>query len=237
MVPVSLCVLTHDNADGLYRLIDSVKAFQGLEVEVIIGDNSSDPREQAIIRAVADEYFCVTDLDLWEDGFGPTKQKVVNMAHTEWAVVADPDEIWNPIAQPTGWAHLTLLGGSSGVFRTAMPEENGHGKRYTYHGRVFRRKDYRIIGLIHEEVFSKRDRKSWNEVAPVQPFCAIDHRPDECSEVYLRRKRNLYDQLILRAGNQRDAHSGTSRWWFETYLPRRIAEGLRPMTFEEWQEG
>lgn len=221
---ISLCILTHNNPHGVYRLVDSIKAFRGFDVCVVIGDNSSDVRDMALNSKLADVYLPVENKELWLDGFGAVKQKLAVAAPTSWIMVGDSDETWQQL--------LPDVDDAVGVSKTWMANDTD----IVYHGRVFDKQRFRLIGIIHEELYNRRTRANWGTVVGRESFAHIEHHVSEQDPLYIERKKALYDNLVYRAYTQPEAHRGVSQWWITEYMPRRIAEGFTPMSFEEWQE-
>jgi hypothetical protein len=234
---VSLCILACGQGERILRLTESLHEFEGLEVEIVIGDNSPLPEQQEFNRRISDVWLPITDRELWFDGFGACKQKIVVAATQPWVLIADPDEQWHPIAKDGGkWAHSELVameqaGGCPRVFRTALVEG---GRVVAEHGRVYHRRDFRLMGMIHEELYSRRARQNWSLAAPMQPFAQVEHFNGDMGEAYMARKGVLYDNILDRITKDPSISTGTRVYWHREYWPSRLAEGFTPTSFEEW---
>lgn len=227
MFDVSLCILACNRPEGVQRLVESVRAFDDFRVEVVIGDNSTQALAQREHAEIADVWFHVSDRELWFDGFGVCKTKIIQAAANDLVLVGDADEQWRQTE------HSAPLARSSWIARTGLLSKGAVAKE---HGRVFNRKVWRLLGMIHEEPYNRRSRANWGAVAPPEHFALIEHDTRAPSPSYLARKAALYDNLIYRIAQDPDMSPGTNRWWVEEYLPSRIAEGFEPMSFEQWSE-
>lgn len=215
----SLCILACGCLEGVQALIDSARALGDFEVEVVIGDNSPSIETCRLLRGLANVWFLVTDRELWFEGFGAVKQKIVNAASNPWCILGDPDEIWFP-------EHIRFTGG---VQRTVMGDIS--------HGRVFDRRQYRLMGMIHEELYRRTDRRNWSyEAMAVKPFARIEHRPEGQPLWYQARKKALYENLLYRISSHPEMSPGTASYWWTTYWPKFLAENedFAPTSFEEW---
>ena len=221
----SLCILTCNQVEGTERLIDSIRATKDLEVEVVIGDNSYDNEAAVKIGDLADTCFKVHDTELWTDGFGPTKQRIVQQARHPLVIIGDPDESW---AIDT----TDMLDDPVGVWRTRLEHEG----KWVEHGRVFNSRAFRLLGLIHESPFHRRTRAHWSRMAPTQHFATITHHDDPGREEYCARKQTLYDNLLYRAHENKALRYGIDNWWFEVYMPGLLDIGWTPSTLQQWQE-
>ena len=115
----SVVIITRDAADTLADTLDSVTAFD----EVVVYDNGSRDTTEEIARRYANIR--------WEtgpfEGFGPTKNRAVNTATSDWILSLDADEVAAPefVSEVRTWVagadprevaeierHNTYLGGS-----------------------------------------------------------------------------------------------------------------------------
>jgi len=234
---VSLCILTCGQLVSTRELIESVRAFEGLDVEVVIGDNTRKAEDRQAFSELADTYFPVTDEELWFDGFGPTKQRVVNAASNRWVVIADPGEVWSDV--PGGGLEL-LESDESPVYKTllyASDASSSNPDEGVQHSRVFDRKRVRLVGLIHEEAYLKRTFKHWSTVAKDQHFARISHSNFDGDSAYHARKNALYENLLHRIHVHPELRTGTNSGWYERSWPERLKQGWDgEMTFEQWQK-
>jgi hypothetical protein len=230
---VSLCILACNQVKGYVKLTESVRAFDGLDVEIVVGDNSTDETARAFFRKHADAYIRISDRELWYEGFGAVKTKVANAGTRDLVIIGDPDEVWSPI----GDNHLRLLrpivaGTAPPICRTALVE---NGICVASHGRVFDRRHFRLLGMIHEEAYSKRKRMNWSVASGEIPFAEVKHDQSEHSSEYMRRKGVLYDNLLHRAYLAPDSSWGTRSWWWREYWPSVLEKGeFEPTAFEDW---
>lgn len=231
MTSVSLCILTCNQVAETQRLIESIRVFEGLDVEVVIGDNSTRPEARAAFKTIADTYLEIPDERLWYEGFGPCRQKIVNAASNPWVVNADPDEVWSQVGDPVRlltqavqWNYVVLRA----LMDAQMPP--------SIHPRIFDRRAVRWLGMIHEEPYHRRSMASWLGLSLKIPFATIDHcHREETAPAYAAAKRTLYENLLHRAYENPELRHGTNAWWFSEYWPAALARGFVPATFKEWQ--
>ena len=226
MYQASLCILTCNQVDGVLRLLESFKAFDWLELEVVIGDNSKRLGAIDEFKALADRYLTVADRDLWYEGFGLCKGRIVRAAKNDLVIIADPDEEWAPVD------YEDLLEDWQGsVFRTQLIVE---GEAREQHGRVFDRRAWRLRGMIHEELYHNKTRVNWGEEATDSTFANVVHHANLASSAYNSRKKALYDNIIHRIADNAALAVGTNSYWLNDYYPRLLESGFSPMTFDAW---
>jgi hypothetical protein len=227
---VSLCILACNNSAGVKKLVSSVKSFSNLDVEVVVGDNSTIKEESETLKLLSDLYLRVEDHDLWFEGFAACKTKIIWYSSNNVVLIGDPDEVWGETL------YSRLIESNNPILRTWLihSDEIDTGNVVS-HGRVFDKKKAKLLGRIHEEPYLRKGMKHWSEVAPSKPFAIIKHSP-RIDEDYLSRKNVLYDNIIHRAYLNHNQRHGINEWWFNVYWPRRLKEGFIPTTFEEWRE-
>jgi hypothetical protein len=229
---VSLCILACSQLEGVRRLILAMRKFPGLDVQVVIGDNSPDENDQRALRSMADTWLRVYDEELWYDGFGVVKQQIAAAAENDIIFIGDPDEVWEPAKNTE-----ELLKSEFSVLRTQLCDCDGE-PTGAFHGRVFDRRKLRLIGAIHEELYHRKSRKNWGELAPKFPVAKIRHLDRESPWWYRARKQVLYDNLLHRIYTEEMPRAGVSPWWWQTHWPERLeAGGFEPTSFEGWKEG
>lgn len=220
---LSICILAHNQPLGVGRLLRSI----GGELEVVIGDNSSEEECTSVLRGLSHVYRRVEDEELWRDGFGPTKQTLIDLASNDFVLIADTDEEWG-----VHFGAADLLHAGS-LMRTRMLVEDA----WVEHGRVFDRRSYRLLGLVHEAPYDRWSRKHWSECPFDGYFATITHHDSSTGEAYRKRKTSLYDNLIYRAYTRPELRTGIDRWWFDVHMKRLLQTGWMPSSYEEWKEG
>lgn len=230
---LSLCVLARGRPDLLELLITDVAAFlPGRDMlEVCVADNSASRDDRAAFRLAADSYVQVTDRELWYEGFAAAKNRATRLAENAWVVVADLGERWQANAAFPLIEAVEKHGVACPCFAVCIGGETVCGSG---HGRVFDRTRMRLLGLIHEEPYEKRTAVRWAAHATKHPFVAFVEEPE--ASISKARKEALYDHLLDLATREPSLRTGTARYWLDEYWPKRVASGVRVLSFDEWQE-
>lgn len=81
---ISAVIITKDAAATLIDTLNSLKSFK----EVIILDNGSTDNTEAIAKQYKNVFFHIDTFD----GFGPTKNKAIQLSTSDWVLSLDADE-------------------------------------------------------------------------------------------------------------------------------------------------
>ena len=228
---LSLCVLARGRPDLLKALVDSLRGFVDIDLEVVVADNSPGAGDQIRFRELADAYTLLSDEDLGYEGFGYAKSCAVGLASAQWVAIGDLGEQWFPNPEFPMAEAIRKHGDTHPCMRVTREQEVGH-------GRVFDKQRMRLLGPIHEELFEKRTQTMWAAYArKLPPVAFVAH---EESGVLLARKEALYDHLLDMIEESPAKRTGTNTYWLREYWPKRKAElasrGERVLTFAEWQK-
>lgn len=248
---LALCILARGRPEVAAQLIERLRTFKQLEVEVVVGDNSPEKKDREDFVALSDTYLRVEDRDLWYEGFGFVKQQLVKAAGTDWVAIGDLGEVWHE--NDATWMEGDGIVGSIErhpdvpCWRCMYGEPSlarmfvaGDAPIAVFEGdlcRVFNRKRMQLLGMIHEEPFEKRTARNWSAFARQHgPVAVIEHHQPSASEPYSKRKFALYDHLLDTIYHQPALRTGTNAWWWTTHWPRRLeTTGYEPMSFQEWE--
>jgi glycosyltransferase involved in cell wall biosynthesis len=119
---ITVCILTRDEEDRLPR---TLAALRDRVAPVIVLDAES----QDSTRAIAEHEGCEVHVRPW-DGYVAARRHLIDLAHTEWILMIDADEV----VQPAFWDEVGALDlDSVGAAGFAMR------RRTVYLGRVLRR--------------------------------------------------------------------------------------------------
>lgn len=247
---MTLCILTHNRVSETKTLIDSIKRFKDLNIEISIADQSSAPDQKRWFRDTADRFCEVSDRDLWDFGVGNAKQKAVENATNDWVIIGDPGEFWheNLIEWPQGLAvaidelhgnipALRVLRGAPALIKDIVLGEVALDKVDDDNGRVFRRSIMKIVGYIHEAPMHKATGELWAYWARQHPCVAwVEHvMNDDDSPEYANRKKTLYWHLIHKIVMQPNLRVGTDYRWWTQYWQDIVEPKYKEISFEEWQ--
>jgi hypothetical protein len=246
---MSLCILARNGHEEAARLIESVRQFRDLELEVCIGDQSSDEESTDWYLSHADVYTRVTDRELWDLGFGYCKQKVVDKAASEWAIIGDVGEVWHENLEDGGLVRMIeKYHPPTPCFRVMRGEEESiqaivAGKEPPVvptddNGRVILRREMGILGMIHEAPFHRWTREVWARWARQHvPVAWVEHPGStKESEATMKRKDILYDHLVYTIVHDPPKRLGTNRHWWTTHWEQHVRPRYTGTTFEEWSE-
>ena len=248
-VGVSLCILAHNRIAETANLIGSLKGFEGIDLEVCIADQESEPAARLFALQTADNFTEVSDHDLWFKGFGYAKQKTVSLASHPWVIVGDPGEIW----------HDTSAGGECQKLARAIRVHNSVPAFRTYYGRprdvcalldgkgsvrsmsgdlgrIFDKRKMKLCGYIHEAPVHIETGKLWAEWARRHKSVGIiEHDPRPVDKVYAERKRLLYDHLLHTIVKDPKKRHGTDFRWWTAHWNTVVAPRFKEISFEEWK--
>jgi hypothetical protein len=246
---MSLCVLARGNPEQTAKLIDSVRGFDDLNLEVVIGDNSPNEDDKLAYQGLAHAYTSVSDELLWEQGFGPAKQKVVDAASSDWVLVADVGEVWheNKITAiglvreielcPKIPVFRVLRGPDKDVRKVVSGELPHQYLLNDDNGRIFDRRQMAMYGMIHEAPFHKEKGIIWAHWARMmEPLVFVEHGTGQPpTDTYETRKQVLYDHLVYTIVHQPERREGTDRYWWTKHWTDVVEPRYREISFDEWQ--
>jgi hypothetical protein len=243
---MSLCILARNGHEETARLIDSVRRFRDLEIEVCIGDQSSLEESSRWYEENADRYVRVTDRELWDLGFGFCKQKVVDLGTNDWAIVADVGEVWHENLEQGGLVQMVqgnlevpvyrVMRGEEHIIQAIVSGDAPAAAASDDNGRVILRREMGILGMIHEAPFHRWTREVWARWARRFPPVAWVEHPGsqkESKEV-MKRKDVLYDHLVYTIVHDPPKRLGTNRHWWTTHWERVVKPRYTDISFEEW---
>jgi hypothetical protein len=206
---LSICVLTRNRTWLLAPLLEGIRSFTGLETELVIADNSSEPDARAFYEEAADIYRIVPDEVLWYDGFGAAKGMAFRAARTDWCAIVDLGEVWreNPDAP------LAAMIGRHPEVPVWSVSDPRTGQAW---GRIADRTRARLLGLIHEEFYLKGSLENWGALAlQHEPVAWVSNTAyDDGADPYWLRKRVLYGHLLSMAREYTELRVGTNQAWF-----------------------
>lgn len=165
---MTLCILTHNRVAETVQLIDSIKEFKDIELEISIADQESDSSSRKFFHEIADSFSEVSDRDLWEYGFGAAKQRAVDGASNDWIIYGDPGEVWHENLGHRGglssaidfhhgdiFAYRVFRGEPELVRKIVAGEESG--ERLTDdNGRVFRKSIMKMMDTYTRPLFIRQ---------------------------------------------------------------------------------
>jgi hypothetical protein len=247
--PMSLCILTHNRIDETVKLIESITAFPGIDFEISIADQQSDPECRQCFQDMADCFSEVSDRELWEYGFGAAKQVAVDATTNDWIIYGDPGEVWheNRRAWVDGLAvALDRIHGNTPALRVMRGDPReiraaiaGMEKEFSDdNGRIFRKSQMKMMGYIHEAPMHKATGELWAFWARrFPPVALVEHAgPNADDKVFAERKRILYWHLIHKIVTNPHLRIGTDFHWWTTYWMNEVEPYFKEVSFEEWQK-
>jgi len=248
---MSLCILTHNRVPETQAMIESIRRFKDLKIEISIADQGSRAEDKQWFKDTADRFTEVSDRDLWDYGLGNAKQASVENATNDWIIIGDPSELWheNIIQWPGGLVGaieelhgnvpaLRVLRGAPGLIRDIASGEASPELVSDDNGRVFRRSIMKIVGYMHEAPMQKATGELWAYWARQYPCIAWVEHDDEHNDAkdYATRKQVLYFHLIHKIVMQPDLRIGTDYHWWTRYWQDVVEPNYKEVSFEEWQK-
>ncbi|APB34141.1 Tetratricopeptide repeat-containing protein [Gloeomargarita lithophora Alchichica-D10] len=164
-VPISLCMIVRDEATALPRCLASVR---GLVAELILVDTGSTDNTVAIAQAQGATVASFT----WQDDFAAARNYSLELAHGEWILVLDADEVLVSAAIPLiqeAVTHPDLL-----AVNLLRQELGSRQTPYSLVSRLFRnRQDIRFQRAYHEliddSITQIRQQEPHWRVGTIQP--------------------------------------------------------------------
>lgn len=248
-IGVSLCILAHNRVAETANLIGSLKGWKDLDLEICIADQESTQAARTFAFQTADQFCDISDLELWNKGFGWAKQKVVLMASNHWVIIGDPGEVWHETTAKGACRTLSdaiRRHNSVPAFRTyyGAPKPvqqlvEGNGSIRGMHGdlgRIFDKRKMQVMGYIHEAPVHKETGKLWAEWARRHKGVGvIEHDPRPVNAVYAERKKQLYDHLLHMIVKDPKKRHGTDFRWWTAHWNTVVAPRFKEISFEEWK--
>lgn len=186
MIPISLCIITKNEADYLNKCLSYVKDYN---FELVVVDTGSEDRSLEIARTYTDHVYSFS----WVNDFSAARNYAVSKAANDWILFLDTDEYVYELdvqgllafteAHPTAIGEILLTstdaGGATAIERL---------------GRFFNRKHYRYERPVHEQLvpISKTGKSSCYPV-PV----AVNHVGYSGDKTQLSKKANRNLELLL----------------------------------------
>lgn len=246
---MTLCILTHNRVEDTVRLIDSIKKFKDVELEISIADQESESESRKYFQETADKFTEVSDRELWEYGFGAAKQKAVDEASNDWIIYGDPGEVWheNPgrrggLVRTIDFHHgnvyaYRVLRGNPDLVRHVVAGKISQEKLIDDNGRVFRKSIMKMMGYIHEAPIHKATCDLWAFWARNYDAIAwVEHAGSAADDpVFAERKRILYWHLINKIVKNPNLRLGTDFHWWTSYWSHEVEPYFKEVSFEEWQ--
>jgi hypothetical protein len=247
---MSLCIFTYERIRETKRTIASVRAFNDLEIELCIVDNSISVEAKTFYNEIADKYVEATDKELWNNGFGYCKQKAVDIASNNWIIYPDPGEIWHENFIETqglirliddthgGVPAFRVLRGDPEVVKDILAQTEIVKAIDDDNGRIFDRRVMKMMGFIHEAPMHKASGQMWAVWARNYPAIAlVEHGGGKAdSPEFVKRKRILYDHLIATIAKNPIFRAGTNYYWWTKYWTKVVEPRYVEVSFEEWQK-
>jgi hypothetical protein len=244
---MSVCILARNGSDKAEKLLESLKRFRDLSFEVCIGDQASTKEHGAHHRKIADVYFEIEDRYLWDNGFGPAKQKIIDSASNDWVIIADIGEIWHENISDGGIVdsinrfkipvHNIRRGKANDVLKV-LNFEKPWSIMTDINARVLNRKEMKLLGLIHESPVLKGLCLHWsNYCGSAAPVAFVEHEGANAEDANFRkRKEILYDHLITKIVKQPSLREGTDPHWWTLYYDKVVNPRFEDITFDEWSK-
>jgi hypothetical protein len=241
-------MITHNRLEETKAVIESIRRFERIDVELCIADQGSTEENRVEFFNMADHFAIVTDREMWDCGFGYSRQKSINLATRTWVFYADPGEIWHEnfldgdgfvsaIEETHGKCPcFRVLRGYPGDITKILSKESSPDSLYDDNGRIFDKRLMKMAGIIHEAPFHKVLGTSWASYARKYPPVAyVEHDCGSADSPELgRRKKVLYEHLIHQLVINPQLRNGTNVHWWTTYWEKEIAPHFVEHSFEEW---
>jgi len=248
---MTLCILTHNRVEETIPLIDSIRKFKDIELEISIADQESESEPRKWFEETADVFSEVSDRELWEYGFGAAKQKAVDAASNDWIIYGDTGEVWHEnypgcnggLVGAIDFHHGDLyayrvLRGEPELVRKVAAGEERFTKLIDDNGRIFRKSFMKMMGYIHEAPIHKATSDLWAYWArQYEPIAWVEHAgPSSDDPVFAERKRILYWHLIHKIVVNPQLRLGTDFHWWTSYWMHKVEPYFKEISFEEWQK-
>jgi len=197
-------VLDMQSTDGT---VDYVREILGDKVQII-----SFPRRSLI-----------------EYGYAEARNTCASFSTRDWLLFVDADEVLVGGVED-GSVIVTNVGQRPDIYSVTHKHlerdpASGPDAISVYstekHNRLYRPSfRMRYSGYIHEDIFysGERCQNTCGHTALV-----FDHYSKLKEMTDLHRKEGLYSLMLLRIYNQPDLRTGVSDWWYNTYVPERLA--------------
>lgn len=246
---MSLCVLTHNHVPEVQTLIESIRHFRDVKLEICIADQQSAPANRQLFKDMADGFAEVSDREIWDFGMAYAKNKAIECATNDWVIIGDPGEVWHENFM--GWSDglvgaiqkhqhnflaFRILRGNPEIIRAIASGKASQHEVNDDNARVFLRSFMELVGYTHDAPRHRHTGQSWSHWARKCPWVAwVEHPLDAFYDpAYVQRKTTLYHHLLHKIVENPILRTGTDLYWYTMYW-NSIKSTFKDVSFEDWQ--
>jgi len=144
MIPISVCIITKNEADKINKCLSCIK---DLPFEIVVVDTGSTDNTLEIVQTYTDNIYHFD----WIDDFSKARNFSISKASNDWILVLDTDEYLQKIDLEDLYRQMEEH--PTGIGRILRSSDNLAGETtYDRVERLFNRKLYRYERPIHEQV-------------------------------------------------------------------------------------
>jgi glycosyltransferase involved in cell wall biosynthesis len=203
----------------------------GFDRFVVLDMQSTDGTVEYIRETLGDRAHIVSfpRRSLIEYGYAEARNTCASFSTREWLLFVDADEVLIGGVE-NGSVILKNQGETPNIYsikrnNLERDPENGPGAVKIYsvenHNRLYKPSfRLRYAGYIHEALCLS-GQPCYNTSG--QTALVFDHYSQLKKSDVLEQKESLYSMMLLRVYNQPDIRGGTTAWWYDTFVPERIA--------------
>ena len=241
----SLCILAHNGHEEAGRLVESIRAFRDLDLEIVVGEQACSSEALEWYSKNSDKVITVTDHDIWDRGFGYCRQKITEAASNNWIIAADCGEVWHENLHGDSLCSMVerkespvfrVMRGDPETVENVLSGKSPMAALSDDNGRIFDRREMRWAGMIHEALFHIGTGESWASLSRrLHPVSLVEHAGSRSdSDAFKARKQVLYDHLIETIVHEPQKRFGTDHYWWTAYWQVVVKPRYREVSFEEW---
>lgn len=246
---MSLCVLTHNHVPETLALIESIRRFRDVKLEICIADQQSAPANRQLFKDTADKFAEVSDREIWDLGMAYAKNKAIDCATNDWIIIGDPGEVWheNFIGWPDGlvgaiqkhghdFLAFRIMRGDPEIIRAIASGKASQSAVNDDNARVFMNSFMELVGYTHDAPRRRHTGQPWSHWARKGPCIAwVEHALELYHDpIYVQRKTALYHHLLHKIVENPSLRMGTDLYWYTTYWGS-IKSTFKDISFEDWQ--
>lgn len=179
MIPISVCIITKNEADNLKKCLEALKPYP---FEIVVTDTGSEDNSMEIARQYTNRVYEFA----WINDFSAARNFCISHASHDTILSLDTDEFLRPLAWEALQKALETYPKSLGAIELfSYFDVNGETKRQVVRlERLFNKRYYHFVNPIHEVLVPIGPMAASSYDAPI----CVDHVGYQGSEEKLRKK-------------------------------------------------